>query len=270
MTHAAALRVLSDGKVQIIGGEEAGSMEMFNPMTERFTAFARLDEDSDSLRALRSSGRAAIIREREPVPGPDAAGADESSITLGQVTERSGHTLSEIPGIGALVTGGVRGFQILSTAAVIQSSGAEVTTNQTDYYPGETVVINGSGFLPGEQITLVLEVQKDGVKIQNDIILHSQADENGNFQNSDLVVDSSHLGATFLLTATGETSGYTAQTTFTDSPKIGSVGVGAQTGIVTAGTAGSVAYGITVTRGNSQAGFSANLSVTAKTLPLAS
>ena len=46
--------------------------------------------------------------------------------------------------------------------------------------------------------------------------LCAAADENGNFTNNSLVLDAAHFGVTFTLTATGQASGYTAQTTFTD------------------------------------------------------
>ncbi len=48
-------------------------------------------------------------------------------------------------------------------------------------------------------------------------MLTAVADASGNITNSEYVVQETDLGVTFLLTATGQTSGYTAQTTFTDS-----------------------------------------------------
>ena len=268
------LRVLSDGKVQVIGGDEAGTMEMFNPVTARFTALARLDGDPRSFaRVLRSAGRAALIH-RSDVQRMETLVSPLYERTLSPVLEvllRTGHALSELPRTGdVLVTGGRIGSGALATAAIVEGSAAEVTTNQTDYYPGETVVISGTGFQPGEMVTLVLEVQKDGIRLQEDIVLLSEADDNGNFQNSELVVDEAHLGATFLLTATGQTSGITAQTTFTDSPKVGSVVVSGQAGTLTSGIAGTATYTITVARGTgggSSGTISADLFVTTA-LPL--
>ena len=39
-----ALRVLPDGKVQVIGGDKEVTMEMFNPEAQKFTALAHLTE----------------------------------------------------------------------------------------------------------------------------------------------------------------------------------------------------------------------------------
>src|SRR5207237_3918033 len=66
---------------------------------------------------------------------------------------------------------------------------------------------------------------------------------------------------TCTVTATGDVSGLTAQTTFTDSPKVGSIAVGAQSpSTVTAGN--SAAFVVTVGRGTSNGAFNADLSVT--------
>src|SRR5207249_902911 len=46
------------------------------------------------------------------------------------------------------------------------------------------------------------------------------ADADGNFETSELVVQQSDLYVTFLLTATGQSSGYTAETTFTDANNV--------------------------------------------------
>ena len=88
-----------------------------------------------------------------------------------------------------------------------------MTTDKTDYAPGETVIITGTGWLPGE--TVNLNVHRDNNN-PPDTLYTAVADANGNIQNSEMVVQESDLGNTFLLTATGQTSGYTAQTTFTD------------------------------------------------------
>jgi hypothetical protein len=272
--HRPVLRSLSDGKVQVIGGDEAGTMEMFNPRGTYFTALARVGTAGSSTEAvLRSPGRAALLRgsalETQSSRSLSRLAGDAVSTTSPEVTGREDTVVTEIPSAGqALVTGGIRGLRAFSGAVIVSGSSAEVTTDQTDYYPGDTVVMTGSGYLPGETVVLVMEVQKDGVRIQDDIELRTEADEDGNFEYSEFMVDESHLGATFLLTATGETSGFVAQTTFTDSPKVGSVTVGAQSPApVSAG--GSATYTVTVNRGSGSGSsglFTAVLSITT-TLP---
>src|SRR5437016_1933928 len=97
-----------------------------------------------------------------------------------------------------------------------------VTTDQADYPPGSTVYITGTGFAPGETVTCqVLHV--DATVTDNDTSTAHQpwdvvADDSGNFSTTWYVpLDEDELGATLQLTATGQTSGLTAQATFTDA-----------------------------------------------------
>jgi hypothetical protein len=113
-----------------------------------------------------------------------------------------------LSGIGMLADTGSGGNVAETT------SPATVTTDKTDYQPGDTVTITGTGWAPGEKINMLLHADPT---THEDINLSSVADENGNFANTDYVVQDSDLGVTFLLTATGETSALTAQTTFTDA-----------------------------------------------------
>ncbi len=102
------------------------------------------------------------------------------------------------------------------TAVLFDASSATVTTDKTDYAPGQTVTITGTGWLPGETVTL--NIHRD-TNDPPDTVLTAVADANGNITNSEYVCQEYDLGVTFLLTATGQTSGYTAQTTFTDARK---------------------------------------------------
>jgi cysteine-rich repeat protein len=90
---------------------------------------------------------------------------------------------------------------------------AKVTTDKPDYAPGETVIITGTGWWPGETVVMVLHEEPT---THPDRMLTSVADAEGNFTNRDFTVEEHHLGVTFTLIATGQSSGLTAQTTFTD------------------------------------------------------
>jgi hypothetical protein len=97
---------------------------------------------------------------------------------------------------------------------------ASVTTDQSDYPPGATVTITGSGFQPGETVQLqVLRIDLDENSGPEHDPWPVTADGNGNFQTT-WYVTYDEAGATLQLTATGLTSGLTAQTTFTDSATI--------------------------------------------------
>ena len=123
--------------------------------------------------------------------------------------------MTELPGTNmAILVGGLSSGGALQQRAVLfSSSSATVTTDKSDYMPGETVIITGTGWLPGE--TVNLNVHRDNNQ-PPDTLYTAVADANGNIENSEMVVQESDLGNTFVLTATGQTSGYTAQTTFTD------------------------------------------------------
>src|SRR5437016_2698359 len=94
------------------------------------------------------------------------------------------------------------------------ASAATVATDQTDYHVGQTVAITGSGWTPGETVVMILH---EDPPLDPDLQLTSVADVNGDFTNTDFIVDVFDIGVTFTLTATGLSSGLTAETTFTDA-----------------------------------------------------
>src|SRR5438046_683137 len=97
----------------------------------------------------------------------------------------------------------------------LRASAATVATDKADYAPGENVVITGSGWEPGETVVLILH---EDPELDPDLRLTAFADSNGDFTNTDFTVDVFDIGVTFTLTATGLSSGQTAETTFTDAP----------------------------------------------------
>ena len=88
-----------------------------------------------------------------------------------------------------------------------------VQTDQNDYPPGTTVTMNGSGFKPGETITIQL-VESPLIDTHGPYTV--QADANGNFTDTSFMTDLHDVSVLFYLTATGGTSGFQAQNTFTD------------------------------------------------------
>src|SRR5207249_7555264 len=102
--------------------------------------------------------------------------------------------------------------QTLQSAAVLSSSSASVTTDKIDYPPGDTVTISGKGWQPGETVAMVLHEEPT----QKEKKLTAIADATGAFANTKYGPDKHDLGVAYTLTATGQTSGFVAQTTFTD------------------------------------------------------
>lgn len=90
---------------------------------------------------------------------------------------------------------------------------ATVQTDKSDYQPGQYVVVTGSGWWANETVRLTFS---DGHE-HGDHIIDTVADANGNILNSDFLVDTSQIGNTITLTATGLSSLQTATTTFTDN-----------------------------------------------------
>jgi hypothetical protein len=90
---------------------------------------------------------------------------------------------------------------------------AFVTTDQTDYKPGDTVVIFGNGWAAGETVKLVIHEEQSS---HDDKELSASADEYGNILNKEFSPTQENLGSSFTLTATGQSSGRTASAKFTD------------------------------------------------------
>ncbi|MEO8347435.1 MAG: kelch repeat-containing protein, partial [Acidobacteriota bacterium] len=141
------LRLLPDGKVQAIGGDDEATMELFNPAGRFFTSLGHLGQDRAVLAAaLRNTGRAALIgspaSSRPSLVSLAADGVDLGSAGS-DVLDRSSYTLTELPGANAaILIGGLTAAGATQQRAVLfSSSSATVTTDKTDYAPGETVVI---------------------------------------------------------------------------------------------------------------------------------
>jgi hypothetical protein len=99
---------------------------------------------------------------------------------------------------------------------------AVVTTDQPDYAPGTTAIISGSGFTAGESVVLQV-LHGDGTPDEGED--HQpwavEADASGSFTTTWHVCEDDCVDSTLVLTAVGQTSGLTADTTFTDAPFFG-------------------------------------------------
>src|SRR5439155_24091942 len=189
-----SLRVLPDGKVQVIGGSRDNSMELFDPAVGGFGAYAQLLSGSTTTPVetiLRAQTRAALFHNQQDavLPGPYAPPLDPE-----------GHSPTEMPGRNqALVAGGVdTGDQAVRSAAVLASSAASVTTDKSDYHPGEVVTITGAGWQPGESVSLVIH---EDPAMHADVALSAVADASGRFANTDYSPEVHDAGFKYTLTA---------------------------------------------------------------------
>jgi hypothetical protein len=129
----------------------------------------------------------------------------------------AGPPIPRPPGGGAAAAASSRPAGSADSSKKIYGTGT-VKTDKADYAPGQTVTITGTGWQPGE--TVHLNLHRD-TGVPPDTQLTAIADANGNILNADYVCQEFDRGITLLLTATGETSGYTAQTSFTDAAASG-------------------------------------------------
>ncbi|HET9713086.1 MAG TPA: MBG domain-containing protein, partial [Pyrinomonadaceae bacterium] len=198
----AHLRVLFDGKVQIIGGNNDGSMEIYDPAISGFGGYAHVLPESDPCtglagQILASQTRAALFHIGHADP----------------LFDRSGHTITELNG-QALVLGGVNGSGgVLSSGSVVASSAASITTDKIDYSPGQIATIRGRGFQPGEVVRVKIHEDPHTPQERG---FDATADADGNF-SGEYLVQVYDIDMKFIVGARGLTSGATAQTTFTDS-----------------------------------------------------
>src|SRR5262249_36645334 len=146
-----------------------------------FGALAPVLNQTNTLsQVLGTQTRAAVIHPLNP----------EDSVLNGQITtedqleliDRGDRSLTELPDANrgqALVAGGVNSSnQIRGSAFVVASSSATLTTDKSDYVPGEVVTIIGTGWQAGETVSIgAHETDLDSMATT------SVADASGNFTN---------------------------------------------------------------------------------------
>jgi uncharacterized repeat protein (TIGR01451 family) len=217
---------LLDGTVLIIGGhDDAGdlaSAEIFDPKAGLFSPVESTlitPRRDHAAFALPHNGGVLIV-------GGTSGGAALDSAELYMPWTKTFHPAASMAESRMAVAGGAAGRDgLLLVAGGRNASGslasaelygfATVKTDKGDFAPGEAVKISGSGWQPGEQVTLVLH-EDLATPIHDDDVLTATADLNGDIVNKEFAPDDHDLGLTFYLTATGTAS--QAQTTFTDEP----------------------------------------------------
>jgi len=88
-----------------------------------------------------------------------------------------------------------------------------VKTDQGDYAPGTPVNITGSGWQPGETVSLYL---RESPLVDTPPVISVSADGSGNISNSTFAPNHNDVGVHFYLTAAGAQSQAQAQTMFSD------------------------------------------------------
>jgi hypothetical protein len=226
MSHSAT--TLLDGPVLVAGGSDGSgdvaSAEIFSPVSGNFAlaASSLVVPRRDHAAFLLPNNNSVLIvggtsNTNELATAELYIPSTGSFIATGSPSEArqhaSGAPLSQ-DGL-LLLAGGSNSTGTLASSELYAF--ATVKTDATDYAPGTTVTITGSGWQPGETVSLTLVESP----------LHDThgpftavADSSGNIVNTDFGPDLGDVGIRFYLTAVGQSSGLRAQTTFTDAVRL--------------------------------------------------
>lgn len=224
---------LLDGRVLVAGGNngsvDLASAEICDAGASAFTA------SNSSLATARSGHQAFLLPNNNNVlivggtSNGSATAAAEIFLPWGGTgtgifqatgamsTPRSAATGSRMQQRGLLwVAGGKDASGNALTSTEVYGF-ANVQTDQEKYAPGQFVTITGSGWQPGETVTLSF---LESPAIDTHPTLTAVADSSGDILNIQFSLDSYDVKVLFFLTATGSNS--QAQTTFAVAPSGGS------------------------------------------------
>src|SRR5437016_5047378 len=228
----ASAALLLDGTVLVAGGqtttsEDLDSAEVYDAATSAFALLAapmgtarsghlgvQLLHNGKVLISGGTSGGQLVASAEVYDP---VTGAFQPVDSPGTARRLFGASFFELPYTGILLAaGGLDGAETpLASSEVFFYP--TLRSDKPDYAPGETVTLMGEGWRPNEQVTINIH-ESSG---DPDTNLTATVDAAGAFTNSGFQTnpDRSDVGVRFLATATGQASGWTAQTTFTDPPR---------------------------------------------------
>ncbi len=235
-SHSAT--TLLNGQVAVIGGTGTGtnggtvdlaSIEVFDPSTGAFTtasatlttarqghqAYLLPKNNSVLIVGGTSTGTAVAASELFTPQVNSTSGVWTYSVaaTGSNVTPRSSATGSAMQQDGLLLAAGGTDASGNALASTELYAFPTVKTDASDYPPGTTVTITGSGFQPLEPVTLTL-VELPLIDTHGPYTI--SADGNGIISDSSFTTDLHDVSVRFWLSAVGSQSGRAAQNTFTD------------------------------------------------------
>jgi hypothetical protein len=214
---------LLDGRVLLAGGndgtQDLTTLEVADPLVGTISVVGFLSAPRSGHAAITVPNNGDIliaggISRGTPVSSAELFSPADSSIrAAGSMSvARSAAIASGVKSSGSVLVAG--GESSGKTSSGDLYSLPTVTTDKPDYAPNKVVKISGSGWTPGETVTLVLHEQPAG---DPDVTLTAVANSSGSFQNSSFKPDVHDQQVNFILTAKGQTSGVFAQTVFADA-----------------------------------------------------
>jgi hypothetical protein len=223
----ASATTLIDGRVLVAGGRDGstdlGSAELYYPVPQTFAPV-------DTVLSLPRSGHTAILLPHNAGVLIAGGTANEAAVTTSDLflpaifPDPFSWGVGQFALTGAMTTararavGGPAGDNGYAFAAGGGPSDAEwyrfatIKTDKDDYAPGELAVITGSGWVPGEEVTLLFQ---EDPAVHADYSFTVTADGDGNIYLDQWGPEPHDFGVRFYLTATDSRS--RAQTTFTDA-----------------------------------------------------
>ena len=212
----ASATTLFDGRIAVIGGNDGNndlaSAEIYDPAAAVWTIVAGLTPRSHHLAIALPYNNAVLLT------GGSAGTATDLFIpwmnnNQGGLVPTAPSAASHNSGFAAPLS--TEGLLLAGAgdagAATELYRFATVRTDQDDYTPGQTVTITGSGWQPGEQVTITL-VESPNIDTHPAITV--TADANGKIADSSFVTDQHDFQVRFFVFAHGSASD--AATSFTD------------------------------------------------------
>ena len=207
--------------VAVIGGNngqnDLGTAEIFSQWTNTFKAvsggtprsqhFAALLPNNGGILVMGGTGGAAVDLLQ---PWANKKAGAFIATSAAPVNQNGG--FGSPSSLGSLLAGG--GMGNFASAAEVYLF-PTVSTDKSDYAPGTPVKMTGTGFQPFETVDLHLH-EWVNQSTEDDPDASVTADALGNFSYSGYGPNTKDLGARYHLTAVGLSSGYQAQTIFTD------------------------------------------------------
>ncbi len=202
---------LLNGQVLIVGGNNGSSdltfSEIFEPASGAFAS-------TGSLHSARSRHQAFLLPDNNGVLVVDGTAGfaelyqpwNSSFVVTGSPNVSRSHSAGVTLAAGGLLlmTGGGNASAELYRFATIK-------TDRDDYPPGDTVTMMGSGWTPGEAVTLKLT---EVPQVHDSQVFYATADAAGTIVNTQFSPEPHDLDVRFYLTAYGSAS--QAQNTFKD------------------------------------------------------
>lgn len=231
---AAGAALLLDGTVLVAGGQGAdgldlASAEAYDPVTGPFALLPA------AMGSPRSGHLATMLLHNGKIfiAGGTSAGLPVTSVELydpvtgtfqplaapGTTRQVLAATSFEVPYAGFLLASAGRDAGGIPLASSDLLAYPTLRSDKPDYQPGDVVTLLGEGWIPGEDVWIRL-TETNG---DPDVTLMGLADASGAFSVQALTIDTGDLNQRFHGLAMGSTSGWTAQTTFTDGHAINSV-----------------------------------------------